>query len=154
LFTVKLGDDSFRHLCEIAGTVIDPTLLTPWLDDALYETVLFDGRTTVVSVSQQRTVRGVLRRAIEARDDHCQHPSGCRTPAHRCDADHIHPAGKGGRTTQFNTKMECWPHNRHPDKHDHGAIPWPEHPIDRLDELRVKIRWRNHHWFPPDDDDD
>ncbi len=52
LFTVLLGEDSFAGLCELAnGQVIAPGALSPWLSDADMETVLFDGPTTIISVS-------------------------------------------------------------------------------------------------------
>ena len=64
LFTVLLGDDSFTRLCELAnGTVIAPGQLVPYLGAAEMETILFDGATTVLSVSHRRTFCGALRRA-------------------------------------------------------------------------------------------
>jgi hypothetical protein len=47
LFTVLVGDRAFTELCELTnGTVITPGQLTPWLDSAVLETVLFDGPST------------------------------------------------------------------------------------------------------------
>jgi HNH endonuclease len=66
----------------------------------------------VISVSHKRTFTGALRRAIEVRDRHCQHPSGCDEPADRCDVDHIQPHSHGGETSQHNGRLSCWPHNR------------------------------------------
>ena len=100
----------------------------------MYEVVLFDGPSTVVSVSNKRLFTGALRRAIEVRDRHCQHPSGCDEPADRCDVDHIVPASRGGPTSQGNGRLECKVHNRNPVKHDHGALPRPDrhhHPARR-----------------------
>ena len=77
-------------------------------------------------------------------------PAGCDTPAERCDVDHIVPVNAGGITDQFDGRIECPPHNRHPDKHDHDATPLPWRRVDRLDELRVRIRWRNQHYYPDD----
>jgi hypothetical protein len=92
LFSVVIGNQAFEHLCEIGyRTVLRPEHLTNHLDQAAYETLLFDGPTTIVSVSRQRTFTGTLRRAIQIRDRHCQHPSGCDEPAERCDVDHIRP---------------------------------------------------------------
>jgi hypothetical protein len=155
LFSVLLGDDTFTRLCELSnGQVVTPGSLTPWLDTAVLETVLFDGSTTVISVSKRRTFTGALRRAIEVRDRHCQHPSGCDTPADQCDVDHTVPRNHNGATSQFNGRTECRPHNRHPDKHDHDAVPLPPRPVTPLDELRARLRWRNHHEFDGDPDDD
>jgi hypothetical protein len=143
LFTVLLGDPSFASLCELSnGTVLTPAQLAPWLSSALLETVLFDGRHTVISVSQRRHFVGALRRAIEVRDRHCQHPSGCDVPAEDCDVDHIVPRSVGGLTHQFTGRIECPPHNRDPKKHDHDAEPRPFRPISSLDHIRGRLRWR------------
>jgi len=82
------------------------------------ETFLFDGPSVVLTASQQRTFTGKLRRAIQARDRRCQHPSGCNTPSANGDVDHIVPWKDGGTTDQFNGRAQCRPHNRHHDKHD------------------------------------
>ncbi|MGH9135026.1 MAG: DUF222 domain-containing protein [Ilumatobacteraceae bacterium] len=155
LFVVLMGDESFTRMCELAnGTVITPGQLVAWLGDAELETVLFDGPTTVVSVSQRRCFTGALRRAIEVRDRHCQHPSGCDVPADACDVDHIVPRALHGETSQFNGRLECPTHNRHPDKHDHGATGLPPRPVTRLDELRARLRWRHQHNNNNGDDGD
>jgi hypothetical protein len=143
LFSVVVGERSFEQLCEIGyRTVLRPEHLTGYLHQAAYETLLFDGPTTVVSVSRQRGFTGTLRRAIQVRDRHCQHPSGCDEPAARCDVDHIQPVSRGGRTSQAGGRMQCSTHNRNQHFHDHDAVARPERSVDRLDELRVKIRWR------------
>jgi hypothetical protein len=143
LLTVLIGDSSFAELCELAnGTVITPRNLVPWLGTAELETVLFDGPSTVLSVSRRRSFTGAVRRAIEVRDRHCQHPAGCDVAADQCDVDHIVPFASGGPTSQFNGRLECTPHNRHHDCHDHGAAPRPSRPVTRLDELRGRLRWR------------
>ena len=117
-----LGDGAFSELCELAnGTVITPRDLVPWLGAAELETILFDGPSTVLSVSRRRSFTGAIRRAIEVRDRHCQHPAGCDIPADQCDIDHIVPYTHGGLTSQFNGRLECPTHNRHHDCHDHGA---------------------------------
>ncbi len=146
LFTVLLGDDSAHRLCELAtGTVLAPDLLVPHLGAAEMETILFDGPFTVVAASTARCFTGRLRRAIEVRDRHCQHPSGCDVPAPDCDVDHIVPFPDGGETSQFNGRLECRPHNRDATKHDHGATSQPERPVTEWDVLRVRMRWRYLH---------
>jgi len=148
LFTVLLGDDTFTRLCELTnGTVISPGALTPWLSTAELETVLFAGKTTVVSVSTKRSFTGAVRRAVQVRDRHCQHPSGCDVYVDGCDVDHIIPHAAGGQTSQYDGRLECTPHNRDADKHDHHARPYPTpaRPPDRLDELRARLRWRYLH---------
>ena len=149
LFTMLIGEGTLANLCELAnGTVITPAHLAPFLTDAMLETVLFDGPSTVVSVSRRRTFTGALRRAIEVRDRHCQHPSGCDVPADRCDVDHIVPAARGGPTSQANGRLQCATHNRNAAKHDHGAQPRPDRTVTVLDEIRATIRWRMRHEYP------
>jgi hypothetical protein len=153
LITVLVGDHTLSRMCELAnGTVITPGQVVPHLTDADIETILFDGPDRVISVSRRRRFTGALRRAIEVRDRHCQHPSGCDEPADRCDADHVVPYGRGGLTSQDNGKLECWPHNRDKDKHDHGALPRPPQPITPLDQLRARLRWRYTRNNPDDTD--
>ena len=143
LFTILAGDETLSHLCELgSGTVIAPGQLVDWMGDADLETVLFDGPSTVISVSHRRTFTGALRRAVQVRDRHCQHTSGCDVPADQCDVDHIVPHSLDGPTSQFNGKLECTPHNRDSARHDHGGSPRPPRSIDRLDELRCRLRWR------------
>ncbi len=126
LFTALVGDATLSQLCELAnGTVVTPGQLVRWIDDADLETVLFDGPSTVISVSHRRSFSGALRRAVEVRDRRCQHDSGCDVPADRCDVDHIVPYAADGPTSQFNGKLECPPHNRNSDRHDHGGTPRP-----------------------------
>jgi hypothetical protein len=153
LFTVLVGDRAFTELCELTnGTVIAPRQLAPWLDTAVLETILFDGPSTVVSVSHRRAFTGAVRRAVEVRDRHCQHPAGCDVPADDCDVDHIVPHVRGGPTSQFNGRLECHTHNRHADKHDHDAVALAARPISQLDQLRARIRWRIYHDHPEEDE--
>ncbi len=121
LITVLVGEDSFRRTCELAeGTVLTPGQLVPLLDDADIERIVFDGPDRVLKVSKKRRFAGALRRAIEVRDRHCQHPSGCDEPAPTCDVDHIEPWPISRRTSQDNGRLECRPHNRDPAKHHPG----------------------------------
>jgi hypothetical protein len=155
LFTVLVGDESFTRMCELAnGQVITPGTLIPWLGTAELETVLFDGPTTVISVSKRRRFTGALRRAIQVRDRHCQHPSGCDEPAERCDVDHTIPVADNGPTDQFSGRIKCWPHNRDATMHDDGAIPLPPRPVTVLDEIRARLRWQLLHGYYDDPDDD
>jgi hypothetical protein len=145
LFTVVVGDESLARVCELGnGTVIAPGALLPWMCTAMLESVIFDGRSTVISVSHKRTFTGAIRRAIQVRDRHCQHASGCDQSAEDCDVDHIVPHGHGGPTSQFNGRLACPPHNRHADKRECDARPLPVCHVDRLDHLRARIRWRDH----------
>ncbi len=119
LITVLVGETSFTHLCELAeGTVIAPGQVVPLLSEADIERIVFDGPDRVMAVSRRRRFTGALRRAIEVRDRHCQHPSGCDEPAENCDVDHRRPYADGGETSQENGEIECRPHNRDKRKHD------------------------------------
>jgi hypothetical protein len=142
-------------MCELAnGTVVTPGQIVPLLADADIEAILFDGPDRIISVSRRRRFTGALRRAIEVRDRHCQHPSGCDEPADRCDVDHIEPYTAGGVTSQENGKLECRPHNRKKDKHDHGGIPRPSRPTTPLDQLRARLRCRLLRQHADDDESD
>ncbi|MFZ4720700.1 MAG: HNH endonuclease, partial [Ilumatobacteraceae bacterium] len=135
------GDETARHLCQLAsGTVIPPEDLAEHLDHAVMQAFLFDGTNTVVATSSKRTFTGALRRAVLVRDKRCTHPSVCPTPAGECDVDHRRPAARGGPTNQFNGAAECPTHNRHPDLHGHPE-PMPERALTMLDQFRVKARW-------------
>jgi Domain of unknown function (DUF222) len=92
LITVLVGEQTLAHLCQLAcGTVVAPGLVVPLLSEADLERVVFDGPDRVIAVSRKRRFTGALRRAIEVRDRHCQHPSGCDEPADNCDVDHTTP---------------------------------------------------------------
>jgi hypothetical protein len=154
LFTVLVGDETMSQLCELTnGTVVTPGQLARWAGDADLETVLFDGPSTVISVSHRRSFTGALRRAVEVRDRRCQHTSGCDVPADQCDVDHVVAHAADGPTSQFNGRLECPPHNRNSDRHDHGEAPRPTRTVDRLDEIRCRLRWKLLR-EPFEDDDD
>jgi hypothetical protein len=113
LLTVTIGIDPFDHLCQTAaGTVIAPGLLVPYLSDADVERIVYDPPNRRFEASWRRRFTGALRRIIEIRDEHCQHPSGCDEPAHRCDIDHITPRSDGGATCLCNGQLLCAHHNR------------------------------------------
>ena len=155
LISVLCGETSFTRMCELAnGNVLTPGQIVPLLADADVEAILFDGADRIISVSRRRRFTGALRRAIEVRDRHCQHPSGCDEPADRCDVDHIEPYAAGGVTSQENGKLECWPHNRKKDKHDHGGVPRPFRPTTPLDQLRARLRCRLLRQHADDDESD
>ena len=160
LFSVLLGDNGFAGLCELsAGRILPPAALAPYLDSADIETILFDGPSTVLSVSKRRSFTGAVRRAIQVRDRHCQHPSGCDVPAEECDVDHIEPWPDSQRTDQFNGRLECPTHNRHADRHDSDATPAPAREITPDDITAARNRWRHAHSQPdqpdqPDPTDD
>ena len=113
LLTVTIGIDPFNHLCQTAtGTVIAPGLLIPYLSDADIERIVYDPPARRFEASRKRSFTGAMRRIIEIRDEHCQHPSGCDEPAGRCDIDHITPHSHGGITCLCQGELECLYHNR------------------------------------------
>jgi hypothetical protein len=155
LFTVHVGEGTFERLCELAnGTVLHPGRLAPDLDRAVFETMLFAADGTIISASSRRTFTGALRRAIIARDRRCMHPSGCDIPAERCDVDHRRPWAQGGVTDQFTGRLECRPHNRRPELHDHDSTPPTGRHPDRADVLRAIIHWVQRRNPPHDDESD
>jgi hypothetical protein len=114
LITVLTGYGAFSKVCELAdGTVITPGDVVRLLDHADIERIVFDGPARVIEVgARRRFFTGALRRAVEVRDRHCQHPSGCDVPAEECQIDHIVPYAQGGPTTQENGRCYCAVHNR------------------------------------------
>jgi hypothetical protein len=114
LITILAGYGAFSRICELAdGTVVAPGEVVPLLGEADIERIVFDGPSRVIDVGvRRRFFRGALRRAIEVRDRHCTHPSGCDVPAEGCDIDHIVPRSEGGLTVQENGRCLCGFHNR------------------------------------------
>ncbi|MBI4936285.1 MAG: DUF222 domain-containing protein [Actinobacteria bacterium] len=156
LFQVIIGDQTARRLCELAsGHVLAPEQLIGHLDAAVVESFLFDGPTTVIAKTRQRTFTGALRRAVQVRDRRCQHQSVCPTPAVHGDVDHRTPAARGGATSQFNGRSLCTPHNRREDLRDHSD-PLPEQRVDFLEAARCRARWTVLHgdWPPGTWDDE
>jgi hypothetical protein len=122
LITCVVGHGTFAKMCELAdGTVIAPGQAVPYLCEGDIERIIFDGPSRVIDVGvRQRFFTGALRRAIEVRDRHCQHPSGCDVPAEDCQIDHKIRYTDGGPTTQDNGRCHCATHNRGRENH-------PEH---------------------------
>lgn len=115
LISVVTGHEDFIRLCELSnGVRVAPGQLVPLLGIADIEHIAFDGQKRAITATRQRSFTGALRRAIEIRDRHCQHPCGCRIAAANCDIDHIRPYAKGGRTSQENGRALCSTHNRNP----------------------------------------
>jgi hypothetical protein len=113
LFTVLVGYETFAgRICQLASTTpVAPGSLLPHLDDALLERVVFDAPGHVTEVSEQRCFTGLLRKAVQVRDQTCYHPA-CELPAEWCEIDHIRPAAHFGPTSQANGRPACGYHNR------------------------------------------
>ena len=69
-----------------------------------------------------RTVPAAMRRALNVRDRHCQHPSGCDRPARWCDAHHKQHWADGGPTSLTNLTLLCRYHTL---EHQTGRPPPP-----------------------------
>jgi len=128
LLSVHVGYETFHGpLCQLAdGTVVSPAQVVPWLAghtgviptvldvddvDADLEAITFDGPGRVIDVGRRhRLFRNAGRRAVEARDLTCTHPS-CDEPYERCDVDHIQRWEHQGPTNQTNGRLRCPVHN-------------------------------------------
>jgi Domain of unknown function (DUF222)/HNH endonuclease len=115
LFSVLVDYQTLSgRMCQLAqggGLVLTPGSLLPWLDQAYVERAVFaPGKRVECSVTA-RFFTGATRRAIELRDQVCQHPY-CNGPVERCQVDHIVEYAKGGLTTQENGRLLCAHHNR------------------------------------------
>ena len=113
LFSIFIGYETLHgRICELEnGTVLHPSVLTPWMESAYFERAIFSlGNRIDVSV-RARLFTGGTRRAIELRDRICTHPY-CYEPADNCQGDHIEPYASGGLTTQDNGRLLCGFHNR------------------------------------------
>jgi hypothetical protein len=153
LFTVLVGYETFAgRVCEIDdGTVVEPEELRPYLSTANVERVVFSGPNRVIEVgARTRFFTGALRRAIEVRDKHCQHPSECDVPARDCQVNHKIEYEDGGETTQSNGDLQCGFHNRFL----HRAKRRRQADIVSLEKLREKLRARYEEMDEPLDGDD
>ncbi|TME37615.1 MAG: DUF222 domain-containing protein [Chloroflexi bacterium] len=73
--------------------------------------VLLDQESVVVDVGRsKRVISGPARRALKARDGHCQW-DGCDRPASRCDGHHLVHWVNGGNTELSNLILLCHRHH-------------------------------------------
>lgn len=73
--------------------------------------VLLEQESVVVDVGRsKRVLSGPLRRALKARDGHCQWP-GCDRPASRCDGHHLVHWINGGSSNLSNLVLMCHRHH-------------------------------------------
>jgi hypothetical protein len=113
LFSVFVGYETVHgRICELEnGTVLAPSVLSPWMDSAYFERAIFTLANRVDVSVRARLFTGGTRRAIELRDRMCTHPD-CYEPAESCQVDHIETYASGGLTTQENGRLLCGFHNR------------------------------------------
>lgn len=111
------------------GLAIDPIAFDrdgcPWLVsdvavllcDASVAATVLDGLGLPADSGRSSRVPGPrLRRALEVRDGGCAHP-GCDRPPRHCDAHHIVPWERGGRTDLRNLVLLCRRHHRVAHRH-------------------------------------
>ena len=128
LLTVLVGEDAFRSVLELAdGTLISPATAADLLDEAVIETMLFEGPSRVLDLGHQRSFIGAARRAVEVVHRTCT-GEGCHVRADTCEIDHILPSGVGGPTVPDNGRPQCRPHHRH-----HSPATGPHRPPPRAD---------------------
>ncbi|MBK5224896.1 MAG: DUF222 domain-containing protein [Acidimicrobiia bacterium] len=105
------------RICELSnGTQITPGEILPLLVEADIERAVFDTKSRVIDLGRtSRLFVAGTRRAVEIRDRHCTHHTGCQVPAEQCDIDHIEPWEHGGPTNHNNAQARCPKH--HPGRH-------------------------------------
>ncbi|MCU1486795.1 MAG: hypothetical protein JWN67_3541 [Actinomycetia bacterium] len=113
LFTVFVGYETFKgRICELSNrTVVAPGSLVPYLNDVMIERAVFDARSRVIDLGEQRCFTGATRRVAELEGLECFHDT-CEVPAEDAQIDHIIEAAKGGPTRTWNGRPACGFHNR------------------------------------------
>jgi hypothetical protein len=80
--------------------------------DCAVSRIVFAPNSEIIDLGRKtRIIPSALRRAVIARDRHCQHP-GCWRPAKWCDIDHIVSWQDGGTTSLRNLQLLCRYHHR------------------------------------------
>lgn len=94
-----------------AGQVLAIETIRQLACDASVTRIVFGPDSVILDVGRKtRVVHPGLRRAVVARDRHCQHP-GCRRDASWCDAHHIIHWADGGETALDNLVLLCRYHH-------------------------------------------
>jgi hypothetical protein len=93
------------------GTIFAATATERILCDAALTPIVLGPNSELLDIGRKsRVIPPALRRAVIARDRHCQHP-GCLRPAKWCDIDHIIPWQEGGETKLENLQLLCRYHH-------------------------------------------
>ncbi|WP_407345585.1 DUF222 domain-containing protein [Pengzhenrongella phosphoraccumulans] len=106
------------------GQLVPRVVLDRLLCDAEISRFMFSPDSQLINIGRaKRTFTGQLRRAIIARDKHCQYP-GCTAPPRMCECHHsIQWFRDHGDTDATTGVLLCWHHHDH--THDHGIeITW------------------------------
>jgi hypothetical protein len=90
-----------------AGHVLPVEVVRQIFCDASVSRIVFGPKSEILDVGRKtRIIPAALRRAVIARDRHCQHP-GCRRPAAWCDVHHKIHRADGGETNPENLILLC-----------------------------------------------
>ena len=96
----------------LSGTVFTQSTIDLLACDCAVSRIVFGPHSQILDLGRKtRVIPASLRRAVIARDRHCQHP-GCRRPAKWCDVDHIVSWLDGGATALDNLQLLCRFHHR------------------------------------------
>jgi hypothetical protein len=108
----------------LSGQVLTPEQIRQLACDATITRVIFGPEGQPVDVGRAtRVVPPAMRRAVIARDRHCQHP-GCDRPARWCDVHHVVHWADGGKTAVKDLKLFCrFHHTLHHRRHPIGQPP-------------------------------
>ena len=94
-----------------SGQVLTPNQVRETACDAVVNRIVFGADSQPVDIGRTtRVVPPSMRRALIARDRHCQHP-GCDRPSQWCDAHHIWHWADGGPTALWNLILLCRYHH-------------------------------------------
>ena len=94
------------------GQVLTPEQVRRYACDCTISRIVFGPNSEPIDIGRAtRTVPAAMRRALNARDRHCQHPSGCDRPARWCDAHHKQHWADGGPTSLSNLTLLCQHHH-------------------------------------------
>jgi hypothetical protein len=104
------------------GHVLTPAQVRRYACDCTISRLVFGPNSEPLDIGRAtRTVPAAMRRALNIRDRHCQHPSGCDRPARWCDAHHKQHWADGGPTALWNLTLLCRYH--HTLEHQTGRPP-------------------------------
>jgi hypothetical protein len=99
------------HAATTGGIPLDRITAGRLLCDSVLHRVLVQGRSAILDYGRAtRAVPPPLWTVILLRDRHCRFP-GCDRPSHWCEAHHVVPWEKGGRTSPGNLVLLCSRHH-------------------------------------------
>ncbi|HKX75993.1 MAG TPA: DUF222 domain-containing protein [Acidimicrobiia bacterium] len=123
----------------VTGTVYSQSTLELLACDCSVSRFVFGARSEVIDLGRKtRVIPPALRRAVIARDRHCQHP-GCFRPARWCDVDHIVSWLEGGETKLDNLQLLCRYHHRLKHLRQNTRQPNPPHPAPSPNDARNQV---------------